>query len=266
MFRAWNRNWTGCVVAGGVAVMMGVLLAGRASAQQPPLPPSVTAPAAPMDEPLQILAAAKASYANVKDYSCLFIKQERINGRLQEQNVMSMKVRVRPFSVYLLWLMPRDMKGQEASYIAGRNNGQMRIHATGLLRGAVGFVSIDVNDPRVQASSRHSITEAGIGNLLDVFSRRWQQEKAWGQTQVRIANYDYAKRHCTRVEMTHPFDTHYQFYRSVVYFDKETKLPIRVENYDWPQKGGVAGGNLVESYSYVQMRFNAGLPDAVFNH
>lgn len=266
MSHPWSQHWISRPLAGGVGITAALLLAEPAWGQQAALasPPAARA-ASPMDGPLQLLADAKASYARVTDYSCLFIKQEQVAGRLQEQNVISMQVRVQPFSVYLLWLLPRQFKGQEACYVAGKNGGQMRIHATGL-RGAVGFVSIDPNDPRVQQSSRHSITDAGIGHLIEVYGQRWPQEKGLGLTQVRIADYDYAKRKCTRVEMIHPQDNRFLFFRSVVYFDKETHLPIRVENYDWPRPGSMPAGNLVESYSYVQMRINTGLTDAVFNH
>jgi hypothetical protein len=70
------------------------------------------------------------------------------------------------------------------------------------------------------------------------------------------------------VETIHPTNGGGQFYayRSVVYFDKETHLPIRVETYDWPRAGGPAYGELVESYSYLQLRFNVGLGDAAFNY
>ena len=45
---------------------------------------------------------------------------------------------------------------------------------------------------------------------------------------------------------------------------KESKLPIRLENYDWPVQGGTEGGELLETFSYVNLRFNVGLKDADF--
>jgi len=268
MYQLNPTRLTYCRTVIGAVLTAGLLLTTPAHGQQGTYNPAapVAPSAAQMDEPLKLIAAAKKVYdGQVKDYSCLFIKKERINGRLQDDNVISMQVRKKPFSVYMLWFAPRESKGQEACYVEGKNGGQMRIHATGL-RGAVGFVGIDPNDPRVQKNSRHSITEAGIGHLIELYGQRWQQEKEMGRTVVHIADYDYAKRKCVRVEMLHPYDNRYPFYRSVVYFDKVTTLPIRVENYDWPRQGGTPGGDLLESYSYVQMRLNIGLGDDVFNH
>jgi hypothetical protein len=141
----------------------------------------------------------------------------------------------------------------------------MRVHATGAAA-FFGFVSIDMRDPRVTAHSRHTIQEAGIGNLIERFGHDWQRERALGKTTVNLAEYEYNQRRCVRVEAVHTergpaFPT----YRSVLYFDKETRLPIRVEIYNWPRQGGPAGGDLLECFSYVDVQFNAGLADAVFN-
>jgi hypothetical protein len=223
--------------------------------------------ASPMDEPLRLIAEAGQAYAGVRDYTCLFVKREVIGGQMQSENLISMKIRTQPFSVYLHWIAPESMKGQEACYVAGRNGGMMRVHSTGLL-GAVGFVSIDPRDPRALAHSRHSITEAGIGNLITKYSQRWQVERQLNKTQVRIGDFEYNKRACTRVETIHADNSGGQFYayRSLIYFDKQTHLPIRVENYSWPRPGGNPNGDLFECYNYVDLKFNVGLRDEAFNY
>lgn len=220
-----------------------------------------------MDAPLRLVADALQNYRQVQDYSCMFIKVERVNGLLQPENITAMKVRSQPFSVYLRWQMPQAMAGQEVCYVAGRNKGMMRVHATGF-RGAVGFVSIDPRDPRALENNRHAITEAGIANLLERLRTSWEMERQINKTQVRSADYDFAQRKCTRVETIHPDNSGREFYcyRSVVYFDKETRLPIRFEAYDWPRNGGPPEGDLLECYSYVDLRFNIGLTEADFRH
>jgi hypothetical protein len=218
-----------------------------------------------MDAPLRLLADARQAFQEVHDYTCLLIKRERIRGQLQADNVVAMKVRNQPFSVYLRWQEPRSMAGQESCYVAGRNDNMMRVHPTGLA-GIAGWVTLDPRDPRVLEHSRHSITEAGIGNLLERFGQRWEEERRLNQTQVHIADYEYNKRPCTRVETMHPPGGTFLFYRTVVYFDKETHLPIRVENYAWPQQRGGPNGELVEVYSYVDLRLNVQLRDDDFNY
>ena len=233
---------------------------------QAPLAPQATTANA-LDAPLQIIQDASRAFQGVRDYSCVFVKQELVNRQLQPENVIAMRVRNQPFSVYLRWIAPKSSVGQEVCYVAGRNNGQMRVHSPGVL-GAFGFQSIDPKDPRALATSRHQINEAGIGNLIERFRRTWEGERQWNRTQVRIADYEYNKRPCTRVETIHPDRLNGQFasFRTVIYFDKETRLPIRLESYDWPVAGGPRDGVLEEMYSYVDLRFNIGLTDDHFKY
>ena len=275
----------------GVVGVLGLVLLGAGqppiSAPPPaqpsapqPMPPGATgvspvgattqAPAqkaSPMDTPLRLIHEAQQAYQSVQDYTCLLIKRERINGRLPPDNVMEMKVRTQPFSVYLRWLQPRSEAGQEVCYVAGRNDGKMRVRAKGVLSVA-GFISLDPNDPRARQSSRRSITEAGIGNMIERFARAWENERRLNLTaDVHVAEYEYNRRRCMRVEILHPNNGngHFLYYRDVIYFDKETHLPIRLEFYDWPRVDGDTG-QLVEVYSFANMRLNVGLGDNVFNH
>jgi hypothetical protein len=141
----------------------------------------------------------------------------------------------------------------------------MRVRLNGV-GAAVGLISVDLHDPRAMENSRHTIAEVGIGNLIDRLCKDWELERSLNQTQVRIAEYEFAKHRCTRVETIHPDNRGGQFYayRSVVYFDKETRLPIRFEAYDWPRQGRAPEGELMECYSYVNLRFNVGLGDELF--
>jgi hypothetical protein len=262
--RLWRLALLGLM---GIVLGTGATQPAAAPYGAPAAPAGGAAAASPMDEPLRLIGLARQSYQGVRDYTCLFVKREQIQGVMQPENLISMKVRTQPFSVYLRWLAPRNQVGQEACYVAGRNGGMMRVHSTGLA-GVAGFVSIDPGDARARQSSRHSITEAGIGNLIERFAGRWEMERRLNKTQVRIADYEYNKRPCTRVETLHPDNGGGQFYsyRSVLFFDKETRLPVRVEAYDWPRPGSNPSGELIESYSYADLRFNVNLGDDVFNH
>jgi hypothetical protein len=240
------------------------------AAQIRPMEPSgpAQAVAAPMDEALRLIGEAQQAYRGVRDYTCHFIKRERVNGRLQQEHTILLKVRTQPFSVDMVWLAPRALEGQEACYVAGRNGGNMRVRPSGLV-GALGFRTIDVNDERAQRTSRHPITEAGIGFLIDEFAAGWQRERQWGQTEVQLAEYEFDHHRCVRVVMTHPLGGppagRYQHYRDVVFFDMQTHLPLRMEAYDWPHRPG-DNGDLLEMYSYTGLRLNVGLGDEVFNH
>jgi hypothetical protein len=218
-----------------------------------------------MDYPLRLIGESRQSFRQVRDYTCTMIKQERVRGQLQPENVITLSVRQQPFSVYMLWHSPREFANQEVCYVVGKNQGNMRVHSSGVL-GAVGFVTIEVNDPRAMKYSRHNITEAGIGNLIERHVAYWEKERQLNKTQVRLGEYEYNKRRCLRIETIHSDrNPAYYCYRGVVYIDKETRFPIRSESYDWPRQGGPPEGDLLEVFSYVDIRFNVGLDDRLFN-
>ncbi|HLJ92512.1 MAG TPA: DUF1571 domain-containing protein [Gemmataceae bacterium] len=266
--RCCSTFLTGALRLVSLGTLSALLLLMMSGAQNPPpAAPSAPTGAGPMDLPLRLIAEARQSYQGVQDYTCLFIKRERLREQIQPEHLIAMKVRTQPFSVYLRWLRPAPTAGQEVCYVAGRNNGMMRVHSTGL-RGVVGFVSMDPRDPRALETSRHTITEAGIGNLIDRFGKAWELESRLNRTQVRVQEYEANSRRCLRVETVHtdPAGQQIPFYRSVVYFDKQNHLPIRVENYDWPRPGFDPAGAIVESYSYLDLHLNTGLSEAVFVH
>jgi hypothetical protein len=232
------------------------------------VPAAATVAASPMDEPVRLIHEAQQAYQQVRDYTCMLVKRERINGYLPPENVMEMKVRTQPFSVYLRWTAPREQVGQEVCYVAGRNGGMMRVHPKGVLGSFSGWISLDPNDPRARQTSKRSITEAGIGNMIDRFARAWENERRLNlTTQVHVAEYEYNRRRCIRVETIHPDNGngHFLYCRDVIYFDKHTHLPIRLEFYDWPRQAGDPG-QLVEVYSFANIQINVGLGDDVFNH
>jgi hypothetical protein len=237
-------------------------------AAPPPAPQINTPPPAdsPFDEPLHLIGQARKAYQDVSDYRCTFIKRERIDGKLQPENVMVMSVRVKPFSVYLDWKAPRDSDVQQACYVAGRNDGMMLVHPTGAL-GLAGFLKMNLDDSRVTGNSRHAITEAGFGHLIERFSHCYEAARKSGKAEVKVAQYDYNKRRCTRIELTYTDLKNLEdgVWRSVLYLDKESHLPVRCECYAPPRdKGGE--GELLETYSYVNVQLNVGLADEVFKH
>lgn len=219
-----------------------------------------------MEDAVRLIEAAAERFRDVHDYSCKLVQRERVGDKLPPETITAMEVRTQPFSVHLKWLEPRSMVGQEAVYVAARNAAKMRVRGAGLL-GAVGFITLDVNDSRARRASRHNITEAGLGNLIDRFAAGWPNEVRHGGTEVHIDDFTFAGRACTRVETIHAAnpDGFFLFGRSVVFFDKETNLPVRVENYDWPKHPGEAG-DLLEEYSYLDLRVNIGLDDKAFDY
>jgi hypothetical protein len=220
-----------------------------------------------MDRAIDLLAKARQRFQDVQDYECILIKQERVNGTLLPEGAAIMKVRNKPFSIYLCCERPDSDRGLQACYVADQNQGKMRVHPNGLF-GIFGFVSIDPRDPRALEKNRHCITEAGLGNLLESTARSWATERRLNKTQVEIADDVINGRPCTRIVTVHPDRNAGSFYgyRCVLWIDKEKLLPLGAETYDWPRLGSPTGGELLEKYRLLDIRCNIGLKDSVFAH
>jgi hypothetical protein len=246
-----------------LAMLLGALAAAQAARGQS------AAAAAPtgMDRAIALLTEARLYFQDVRDYECRLIKREKINGALLPECVMTMKVRNKPLSVYFRCESPPADEGMEVCYVAGRNQGMMRVHPPGLL-GLVGFLSLDPRDPRAFEHNRHCITEAGLGHLLESTARYWEMERRLNKTLVRIADDELDGESCIRIETTHPDRDAASFYgyRCVLWLDKATHLPAGAETYDWPRHGSPEGGDLLESYRYSGLRCNIGLGDDTFSH
>lgn len=220
----------------------------------------------PADQAMAWIKEAQRNYQTaIKDYTCMFVSKENVKGRQGEDQFIQLKFRQTPFSVAMKWVGPARMAGQEVCYVQGKNNNKLRVHSKGIL-GVAGFVNVDTDDPRVREQSRHTIQEAGIGNLIDSTVKNWELDKRMGKSVTRIAEFDFDNRRCYRVETvrTEKLPQFYS-YRSVIYLEKNSKYPLRNENYDWPVQGGDPNGALMESFSYTGLQFNVGLTDRDFD-
>jgi outer membrane lipoprotein-sorting protein len=205
-------------------------------------------------------------HEKIEDYSATVVKRERIDGKLGEHEYMFAKIRQKPFSVYLSFLGPDSVKGQEVLYVDGRNDGNMLAHAGSGVRAMVGAVSLKPNGVLAMQGNRYAVTEIGVENLAKRLVEVAEHDKQFGECEVNF--YPNAKvngRICTCVQVVHPVPRrNFRFHLARVFIDDEYLIPIRYEAYDWPQE---AGGQpvLLEEYTYMNVKTNNGFTDADFD-
>lgn len=215
-----------------------------------------------MNLPLKLVQEAKEAYAGVRSYRCLFIKRDYVNGQLQPYQFILMKVRTRPFSVYMRWLKPRA--GREVLYVPHRYGPKIIAHEVGV-KGVVGTVEIDPHSARARKESRHPITEIGIGNMIRKLERRWLLAARDPQYSVEVKpNAKVGNRSCWCVKARSPARGRYEYFRVRVFFDKQHKLPIRFEGYSWPTRQ-FPDGMLIEEYTYDRLELNVPLSELDFD-
>jgi hypothetical protein len=254
-------------LAAGVSAVLAATAAAAPPAPGRAVAYTTPATAAPAADPVgKLIAEARQTYTQVRDYTAVFVKQERVGATLLAEQMAELRARTQPFSIHMKFTAPKDVAGREACFVFGKNHNRMRARGNGLL-GAVGFVTLDLDDPKATKDNRHTLAEAGIGHLIErIAGCHAAGLRNPAGADVKLADYQFDGRPCTRVEVIHP-RKHADAYahRCVTYFDKETRLPVRFEAYDWPVAGGEPAGALLECYSYTKLRFNVGLADADFD-
>lgn len=251
----------------GAGALGGVVLCGRLIA---PLwaEPQIAAriEEAPQSHPLvpalRMLAESLTEVEKLQDYQATLIKHERVKGELLSGK-MELKFRESPKSVYLKFLEPDA--GREVIYWPDRNDGQLLVHEVGLAA-LVGTVKVDPHGKLALDSSRHPVTALGLKRMLELLMEQWLKETQLSDVQVNF--YPSAKigtLPCKVIELSHASrhpETTFQMTR--LYLDAATKLPVRIQNYDFPSRAG-AKPELVEDYFYQNLRVNTGLKDIDFD-
>ena len=235
------------------------------SASQPVQPQAAEHPLKPAVDIAQ--RSIQLQEANIQDYSATMRKVERIDGKVGEPEYALVKVRNKPFSVYMHFIGPNDLKGQECMYVDGQNKGQMFAHAPpGTLRGKFGTVSLAPNSAMAMKGQRYPITELGIYNLTRRLVEVGQKDMQYGECDVKFfKGYKVDQRSCMMIQVTHPVPRrNFLFHVARIYVDDEWNFPIRYEAYDWPTEQG-GQPQLLEEYTYMNVKLNQGYTDADFD-
>ena len=197
-------------------------------------------------------------------------RRERIGGKLLDYEYMFIKLRQKPFSVYMYFLGPPKLKGQEVIYVQGQNNGNMWAHGVGLENTLWGTVPLKPDGPIAMRNQRYPVTELGILTMTKRLVEVAEQDVKYGECEVKF--YKGAKissgkepRVCTCIEVIHPVPRrNFRFHLARIFVDEELNLPIRYESFDWPKEPG-GPPELGEEYTYLNLKLNNGFTDADFD-
>jgi hypothetical protein len=221
------------------------------------------------DPAKQFLLASAVRSARELDriagYTATFRKQERISGKLGPEQSMAMKVRNRPFAIYLKFLTPRA--GKEVVYAEGHHDNKLIAHSGDWTRRLVPRLALQPDSAVALADNRHPVTEAGLVNLAQKLS--WFRELDAGDDDAqtildRITGPDGKPRY--RSIHTHPLcDGRRPFARVEVLYDPETQYPIQITSYDWPAPGRTGDLELAERYIYEDLKLGVPLTAADFD-
>jgi hypothetical protein len=268
-----TKTWAAVACAGFLAG--GAVVAQPPRAEPPkaeitksePGKPAPEAPKAGADALAAMLGETRTALGKLRDYTCTFTRQEVRKGTLSGEEVAEMKVRSNPVGVYARFARPEAIAGMEVAYTAARKkNLKVRYRPAGTA-GARGFQTLDTDDAKFLSANRHPVTEWTMAAGIERVAAAVAREKTLNNpVEVYTGEYQFAGRNVIRYEVLtrRPHAFRYA-YRMLVYVDKETKLPLRFEAYDQP-KSGAPAGDLLEAYSFSDMKLNVGLGESSFDY
>ncbi len=142
-------------------------------ATPPPAAQAVQPPADPLANLRRLHRLAADQYASIDGYTARLQRREQVRGKDMPPELLLCKFRKQPWSVHFKWI-GKEGHDREVVYVKGQYDGKMQIR---LAAGDVPFMpagrlwSIAPENPMAQSRSRHPITEAGLGNLVERFGR-----------------------------------------------------------------------------------------------
>ena len=220
-----------------------------------------------------LLEQGRKRLADVSDYTCTFFKQERLGSELGEGQIMELKMRHKPFSVYMKWLSGE--KGRELLYVDGEQDNKMTVHPGGWKSRIVPAIKLEPDSSLAMSESRHPVTMVGLLKLSDeiIARRKSEIERKCPIRCQFIENETANDRPCycfVSVYLDRKLSEEYR--KSIQYIDRELLLPICVKNFTWPEAKQTFANDtaldeatLVEHYAYTELQFNQQLANDDFD-
>jgi hypothetical protein len=135
-------------------------------------PASDNEPGASAASPIrQLHDRAVARWLSLDSYIVRLKRRETIAGKPQPEEVMLVKFRKEPYSIYFKWI-GAEAKGREVAYVKGRYENKINTLTAGgeFLLVPPGMVfKADVDSPLVRARCRYPITQADLGSTVQRF-------------------------------------------------------------------------------------------------
>ncbi len=196
-----------------------------------------------------------------RDYTCTFIKQEKINGKLRKPQTLHARFLADPYSVALKWVENPDM-ADRALFVQGKYGDQMVVRPTSsFLRALVGGSVLRKPDgEQAMKYSLRPINAFGFGKSLADLERVYRAAEKAGHLQEEFVGFgtpELTGRRCAILKRTLPPEDDYPAKVTHVYIDLEYLVPTVVEGLGWDDE-------LSCRYVFTDIRFNTGLTDEDF--
>ncbi len=206
---------------------------------------------------------------DIRDYTCVFHKHERISGKLRKTEEIEVRYRESPKSVFMIWRKNADQAKRVLfrdgpEYVNDKGEKLARIEPAGaLIRLVVSDIMMPIHGKRARKSSRRPIDQFGFRAALEKLLADNRRAASRGDLDFRFAGESEVDGRPTFVfERTLPYGGPQGAYpnaRMVMHIDQQWLLPTAIYTY-----ADTAGKKLLGSYVYTAVVLNPDLNDAAF--
>ena len=196
----------------------------------------------------------------IRDYTCVFTKQERIRGELLPMETTFLKHRGPGVCIYMKWI-EEPHRGREMIYCEGKYDGRLRVHEGS---GLASWLSLSL-DPAGSLAMRHArrpVTQAGLYNSARLIARGFERARRAGSGRFVSVSETAAQGQSSLCAVTVPSEgdetAGERLSRTEICIDRERALPTSLRLWD-------TEGRLVGTYTYRDYRLNVGLADREFD-
>lgn len=208
-------------------------------------------------DPEKMNNSLNANWAEIKDYTCVLLKQERVRGSLQKQATIFLKYR-KPFDLYMKWIKDPHL-GRELIYRQGKDAGLV-VHEGGAIMG-MATVTLDLDHRLVKRDTNHRITDLDIGFSLKTIHDNLYKGLKEGDVKIKFKGVTFISgRKVVLVEswFSNMEAKGYYSPHSIMGHDTQTGLPIKIVNF-------TNSGEVQEEFIWTKIKFNPGLTDSDFD-
>jgi hypothetical protein len=228
------------------------------------------------DNPLAALAEAREKLVREhRDYTCTFVRQERLSSGMTAEQEIEVKFRAEPYSVMMNWTRNRGMI-ERVIYIKdkwinerARNPGlrQLALAQPSSLAGLfIKSIKQPIHGIFARRSSRHSIDQFGFEQALDLLIKYCRQAQATGELKLSFEGKTrFAGRPVWLIRRQLPYSGEagpYPDRVADIYLDREYLVPTAVYCYSDDER---KSQDLLGKYEYYNVRFDVGLTDGDFD-
>ncbi|MBU0639373.1 MAG: DUF1571 domain-containing protein [Planctomycetes bacterium] len=206
---------------------------------------------------------------DIRDYRCVFLKQERLGGKLSPVQEIEVRYREAPLSVFMVWKrnaseVKRALFVDSARYRDEDGLRLARIEPAGaVIRLFVKDIFMPIHGPDAHKVSRRTIDEFGFKAILDLLEHYNDLAAANGVLDFRYTGVGEVDGRPTFVFTRNlPYEGpggEYPDAHMILHLDQTWLLPLAVHSY-----ADHEGKELLGSYVFTKVELNPGLGDEAF--